>query len=239
MSDARPPDSGPQPARTPDAALAASSPDPAVGRQARLFAWLFGGAGLGVLLCCGGGLAWANGVEKTDDPARVREIAAGLFAAEIPERFEPELALGVPPPPIVGWFRDGRTDVVDYATPGGGRLTLSRSAGGDADPAAAVAAAAADMTNADGARGEVRTLTTRAGRTYPVAFAATPAGATPRAGEPESADGPTAPAGPVRRVYGMFREGESTYSVQLALPEREYDEAEVTAFLESLGPAIE
>ncbi|NNJ28108.1 hypothetical protein LzC2_42190 [Planctomycetes bacterium LzC2] len=244
-------------ARTPDAALAAASDAPA-DTQARMFAWIFGAAGLCVLVCCGGGLSWANGVEKEDDPQRIREITAALITAEIPERFEPEQALGVPPPPIVGWFSDGRTDLVDYASKGGGRLILSRRTNDDADPAAVAAAAATDMgdpdmgapDDPDGAgagtgTGQVRTIVTRAGFDLPVAFGASPATAAdmaPRPGDPEpvvKADGSTAPAGPIRRVFGAFRDGDVTYIVQISLPDREYDEAEIIAFLESLAPADE
>ncbi|QDT15099.1 hypothetical protein [Alienimonas californiensis] len=249
MTDAEPQPAGEPPAnaqpaaRTPDAALAASSSEPTPDPQARAFAWLFGAAGLCVLVCCGGGLTWANGVEKTDRPERVREISAALFAAEIPERFEPEQALGVPPPPIVGWFQEGRTDLVDYATAGGGRLILSRRTNDDVDPAVAVAAAAADLNGSAGGEAEVRTVVTRDGREYPVALgstAALTADGDLRPGDPEpGASEPGTPAGPVRRAFGMFREGSSSYVVQLTLPESEYDEAEVLAFLKSLGPADE
>ncbi|MFH5806001.1 hypothetical protein [Alienimonas sp. DA493] len=235
-----PADAEPPAARTPDAALAASDPDATADATTRTFAWLFGAAGLCVLICCGGGLSWANGVEKTDDPQRVREVAAALFVAEVPERFEPAQALGVPPPPVVGWFSEGRTDLVDYATAGGGRLILSRRTHDDADPAAAVAAAAADFGGAAGGEAEVRTVVTQDGREYPVAFGSTAAVTDDgdlRPGDPAAAAEPGAPAGPVRRAFGMFREGTSSYVVQLTLPESEYDEAEVTAFLQSLSPA--
>ncbi len=266
MSDALPPAapppgdgaprSDPPPARTPDAALAAAPAaglDPAVGTQARTFAWLFGAAGIAVLICCGGGLSWANGVEKTDDPDRVRAIAASLLIAEIPDRFTPEQALGVPPPPIVRWFKEGRADLVDYAAPGGGRMILSRQTHDDTDPAVAVAAAAADMLDVNGAPGTVRTVLTEHGRSFPVAFGETPANPAegpPRPGDPEAPEAvdarpgggfdpaPASPAGPVRRVFGMFREGSSTYIVELTLPAHEYDPAEVNALLESLAPAV-
>ncbi|MEM9701101.1 MAG: hypothetical protein AAF907_01505 [Planctomycetota bacterium] len=242
MTDASPSQRPPQPpadgreppvARTPDEALAAATPGGPAGAQARIFAWLFGGAGLCVLLCCGGGLSWVNSWDKEDDPARIREIAAGLFVAEVPERFKPREALGVPPPPVLGWFRDGRVDVIEYQTESGGRLNLTRRSpdDADADPATIVAQFAADTFEDDA--DAVRTVVARDGREFPVAVGVSPATPEEAAGRP--ADGGS--VGMMTRVFGVFREGEATYLVQISLPESEYDDAEITAFLRSLGPA--
>ena len=216
-----------------DAAPAGGSPpgspppgsSPPGARGTRLFAWLFGAAGVGVLLCCAGGLNWANGIEKTDDPDRVREIAASLVAVELPPRFTPEQALFFPSPPVVGWFREMSTRMAAFGTAlpdgtaGGGQLILSRKSGGALPDAADATERMTDAT--------VRAVTIADGRAVPFAFGST--GAVGGTGEP---------GGERRReVRGAFAGPDgAVYLLQLALPPAEYDEAEVTALLESLGP---
>ena len=253
MSDPVPAPPAPAARATPDAALAAASSSsassssassssasaPAGGREAKAFAWLFGAAGLAVLICCGGALSWVTSIEKVDDPARVRAIAATLLTVEVPPRFEPAQAILMPPPPLLGWLHGGRADEVRYAVkneedaagdaaaPGGldrGRLLLVRLSGERRGAPPSAREAAAQMGD-----GEVRTLVTRDGRAIEFAFgtALDQPGDEPDPGEPD----PDAR----RKIFGAFREGAATYLIDLSLPPEDYDEAEVTALLESIA----
>ena len=244
MSDPVPAPPAPAAHATPDAALAAASSSPSAagsagGREAKAFAWLFGAAGLVVLICCGGALSWVTSIEKVDDPARVRDVAATLLTVEVPPRFEPAQAILMPPPPLLGWLHGGRADEVRYAVknaedaagdapaPGGldrGRLLLVRLSGEERGAPPSAREAAAQMGD-----GEVRTVTTRDGRAIEFAFgtALDQPGDEPDPGEPN----PDAR----RKVFGAFREGAATYLIDLSLPPEDYDEAEVTALLESIA----
>ena len=112
----------------------------AVPRRSRwVIAALVGAVLLAV--CCGGPtLWWASSIEKTDDPARVAQIAPGVMSARVPDRFEPAQATHFPTPPVVGWFVDAETDVVGYATRRGGQLSLCRLTGPREAPTARAAA---------------------------------------------------------------------------------------------------
>ena len=122
----------------------------------------------------------------------------------------------IPPPPVVGWFRDAATHTVAFGTKGGGELIISRLSGDRGGDLPDPSVAANQMTG-----GRVEELVTHAGRVVNYAFGETPAA-------------PGVP--PRRRAFGSFREAGALYYVQLALPPAEYDPTEVRALLRSIEP---
>ena len=141
--------------------------------------------------------------------------------------------------PVLNLVYDRPVDAAEYSTPGGGRLYLAKNGNVGDEPGVGDALKTAtelqlQMTGAEAfgrqvTDSETRELRTADGRTVKWRFAATePAADAENAGDPQ--------AGPFRRVFGVIPDGRDVYVLQLAVPESEYDEAEIVAMLESIEP---
>ena len=220
-----------------DRDVEAPNPKKAVGTGVKVLVGLVVGGGLLAALCCGG-VIWDSfaAVEVDDTPAGVRAKTDELLTLAVPDDYEPRAGRGISLP-VLRWIAPARLDAALYDTPGGGRLELVRTHLPPNLPAddreeyrqlldqqltgQVGAGPRFTMTKSD-----TRALPTADGRTVAWSFAEGTAGA----------------LGDARQVTGTVEEGPDVYTLELLLPEAEYDEAEVVALLQSLAvvtPGVE
>ena len=235
-----------------DREVEAENPKKAVGTGVKVVVGLLvAGLGLAVVCCGVGAWAFVNGTDADRTPAGVRQRTDELLTIDIPDRFEPDQATRVDVP-ILNWVVDRPVTAVEYGTDGGGLLYIARNENVGTSRQAADAAQQAAELQLQFSRAEAigrrvtetrtRTLRTADGREVDWRFATTEPGEA-AAGGGEPGDGAADPAdGPFRRVYGAIPDGGDVYVLQMAVPEADYDEAEVVAMLQSIrliDPATE
>ena len=197
-----------------------------------LLGLLLGGGALCLLCCCGGYWEVSSQVNMDDTPAGVRARTDEILTLDVPADFTPQAAMDMNIP-FVRWFMEMRMTLAAYGAPGGGQMLLMKLAlppEAAQDPAALEAQMkqSFNQNNNSGVRvdvtdSETRTLTTADGRAVDWTFGS---------GTGRNQQG--ADLGAFREVKGTIADGSNVYILQVALPEEEFDEAEIVAMLESI-----
>ncbi len=217
-----------------DREVQAPNPKASVGTGVRVLVWLMIGGGILGVLCCGG-LFWeygASGLATPDDtPAGVRARTDEILTIDLPDDFTPLVGVNAEIPGY-RWLGDARMGLAAYAAPGDGQFVLMKIR----LPASLETQRSEIETklkqtveeNSGGPRVTVaetrtRVLPTADGRSVDWRFSE---------GTGRGRDG--ADLGAFRQVDGEFVDGTDSYLVRLAIPEADYDEAEIVAMLQSI-----